>query len=128
MSGVRLSIVTWSVYVVAVGLGLLLVPESVTDLVGMDTPTEVWIRVAGVATLSVGVFYFAAAVHRARWLFWYSVPVRIGSGVALAALAVTESVWRLWLLGIIDILGAGWTFAALRWKPAAEPLEPSAVD
>ena len=96
MSGVRLSIVTWSVYVVAVGLGLLLVPESVTDLVGMDTPTEVWIRVAGVATLSVGVFYFAAAVHRARWLFWYSVPAnrlrgRVGCpgghGVRVAAVA-----------------------------------------
>ncbi len=44
----------------------------------------------------------------------------------MAMLAVTEDVWQLWLLTALDILGAGWTFVALRWKPPPEPVEPTA--
>lgn len=123
---VRLSIVTWAVYVLAVGLGLLLIPGPFTDLFGIDEPREVWVRVLAVVLLVLGAYYFGAAIHRARWLFWYSVPVRILSGVALAVLAVTEDVWQLWLFALLDVAGAGWTFVALRWKPPPEPLEPSA--
>ena len=126
MNGVRLSIFTWSVYILGMGVGLLLVPESVTDLLGMDPAKDVWIRVVGVVAVVLGVYYLGSAIHRARWMFWYSVPTRIVSGVALAFLAVTESVWQLWLFAILDIASAGWTFVALRFKPEPEPLEPSA--
>ncbi len=127
MNGVRLSIFTWSVYVLATGLGLALVPDTVTDLFGMDPAQEVWIRVVGVVAAIAGAYYLGAAMHRARWLFWWSVPVRILSGLTLIALALSESVWQLWIFGILDLLGAGRTFAALRWKPAPEPLEPTAA-
>lgn len=125
---VRLTIVTWAVYLTAAGLGLLLIPETFTDLFGMDEPREVWVRLFGVVVLLLAAYYFGAAIHRARWLYWYSVPGRILTGLGFAFLAVTEDVWQLWLFGALDILGAGWTFAALRWKPPPEPLEPSAVD
>lgn len=127
MNGIRLSIFTWSVYMLAIGLGLLLVPDTVTDLFGLDSAREVWIQVVGVVAVVAGAYYLGAALHRARWLFWWSVPVRILSGLALIALALTESVWQLWIFGVLDLLGAGWTFAALRWKPAPEPLEPTAA-
>ncbi len=127
MNGVRLSIFTWSVYLLAMGLGLALVPDTVTDVFSIDPTREVWIRVVGVVAAVAGAYYLGAAMHRARWLFWWSVPVRILSGLALIALALTESVWQLWIFGILDLLGAGWTFAALRWKPEPEPLEPTAA-
>jgi len=127
MNGVRLSIFTWSVYLLGMGLGLLLVPDSVVDLFGMDPAREVWIRVAGVVAAALGIYYLGSAIHRARWMFWYSVPIRIASGVALAALAVNESVWQLWLLAILDVASAGWTYVALRFKPEPEPLEPTAA-
>ena len=124
--GARLSIFTWSVYLLAVGAGLFLVPDRLLDLLGIEPATEVWIQVVGVVALVAGAYYLGGAIHRARWLYWYSVPVRILSGVALAVLAVTDDVWQLWIFAALDIAGAGWTFVSLRWKPAPEPLEPSA--
>ena len=124
--GTRLSILVWAVYLGAIGALLLVVPDTVTDLLGMDSPRDEWVRIAGIVALVAAAYYFGAAVHRARWLFWYSVPVRILSGLGLAALAVTEDVWQLFVFGALDLLGAGWTFAGLRWKPAPEPLEPTA--
>jgi len=124
--GTRLSIFVWAIYLGLIGIGLLLVPDTITDLLGMDGPMDAWARVAGVVVLVAAAYYFGAAVHRARWLFWYSVPVRILSGLGLAALAVTEDVWQLFVFGAVDLAGAGWTFAGLRWKPAPEPLEPTA--
>lgn len=127
MNGVRLSIFTWSIYILAMGLALALIPDSVTDLFGLDPAQEVWIRVLGVVAAVAGAYYLGAAIYRTRWLFWWSVPVRILSGLALIALALTESVWQLWIFGILDLLAAGWTFGALRWKPEPEALEPSAA-
>ncbi len=127
MNWVRSSIAVWSFYVLGMGAGLLLAPNRVLDVLGIDPTREAWIRVAGVIALVLGVYYLGAAIHRARWLFWYSVPSRIASGVAFAFLAVTESVWQLWLFAILDVVAAGWTFVALRFKPEPEPLEPSAA-
>lgn len=124
--GARLSLFTWGVYLAAIGGSLLVIPDTLTDVFGIDSPRDVWVRVAGVSILVAAVYYFGAAIHRARWLFWYSVPVRILSALALAALAVTEGVWQLWLFAGVDLVGAGWTFAALRWKPMPEPLDPTA--
>jgi hypothetical protein len=127
VNGVRLSIFTWSIYLLGMGLGLLLIPDSIVDLFGMDPAKDIWIRVGGVVAVVLGIYYLGSAIHRARWMFWYSVPVRIASGVALAVLAVTESVWQLWLFAALDIASAAWTFTALRFKPEPEPIEPSAV-
>ena len=124
--GTRLSVFTWAIYIGVIGAALLLVPDTLTDLVGMDAPRDAWARIAGIVILVAAAYYMGAAIHRARWLFWYSVPVRILSGLALVTLAVTEDVWQLFVFGAIDIVGAGWTFAGLRWKPVPEPLEPSA--
>jgi len=126
MNGVRLSIFTWSVYLIAMGVGLLLVPDQVLDILAVDPTREVWIRFLGVVATILGIYYLGSAIHRARWMFWYSIPVRIGSGVALAFLAVTEGLWQLWLFAILDIASAGWTFVALRFRPEPEALEPSA--
>jgi len=126
--GARLSAFTWGSYAAGLGVALLLVPGTVLDVLAIDDPAGVWTRVAGLMLGAMGILYLGAAVHRARWLYWYSVPVRIVSGLTLGFLALTEDVWQLLLLGAVDIVGAGWTFAALRWKPAPEPLEPTAGD
>ncbi len=124
--GVRLSIFTWAVYVFAVGIGLLLAPRRLLDLLDMDAPADSWARVAGVGLLVAAAYYLGAAIHRARWLYWYSVPVRILAAVGLSLLAIREEVWQLWLFAAAEIAGAGWTFVALRWRPQPPPLEPTA--
>ena len=124
--GTRLSIFTWGVYVGAIGAALLVIPDTFTDLFGMDQPRDVWARIAGIVLLVLAAYYFGAALHRARWLYWYSVPVRILAAIALIVFAITESIWQLFLFAAVDLVGAGWTFAGLRWRPPPEPLEPTA--
>ena len=116
MSSARVSIMTWGVYTVAIGVAMFLLADVFTDLLGLDRTREVWIRVLGVMLLLLASFYIGSAIHNARWLHWYSVIGRILVAVGLGFLAVNEGMWQLWLLAILDILGAGWTYMALRHK------------
>ena len=114
---------TWGVYVVAIGLTMFLLPDVFTDLLGLDRTREIWIRVLGVVLLLLAAFYIGSSIHDARWLHWYSVVGRILVAVGLGFLAINEGVWQLWLFAIVDVLGAGWTYMALRHKDL--PAQPA---
>jgi hypothetical protein len=48
-------------YILALGLGLVLVPNMVLSLLRMPPTSEVWIRVLGVVVINIGVFFWVAA-------------------------------------------------------------------
>ena len=64
MSNAAKSIVAYGVYLIAaIGLPFLLIPDLLLPLVGMHTPTDVWIRVLGMSVLFFGVYYIQAGRH-----------------------------------------------------------------
>jgi len=116
MSSAAKSIVAYGVYLILfIALPFLFIPNLLLPLVGMSTPTDVWIRVLGMSVLFFGIYYIQAGRHELREFFrWtiygrYAVPLFF---VAFVALRFAPPV--LIAFSIPDILFMTWTVMALR--------------
>lgn len=115
MSSAARSILVYSIYVLGLGATLLLIPNVPLSIVGLPQTTEVWIHVAGMTVLFLGIIYFIAARNESRATFVASVPIRFSVPVFFAAFAATGlTSWNILLLTPLDIVFAVWTWAALR--------------
>lgn len=102
-------------YLFALGLTLVVVPNMLLSMFGFDPTSEVWIRVLGAVVFTIGIYYtstaptnnetfFKATIYsRSSILVWFALFVLLGW--AKPALI---------LFGGIDVLGALWTWSALR--------------
>jgi hypothetical protein len=88
---------------------------------GLPPTTEVWIRVVGMLAALLGVYYWTAAATELTPFFRASVLCRLT--VPLFFLIFVAAGWARWpliLFGVIDALGAAWTWRALgRYASAA---------
>ena len=122
MRNARFSVLVWGVYVLVLGVFLVLAPEVITGLVGVDDPQDVWLQVAGAPVIVLGIYYIGAARNDSQWLYSYSVLARYVAALALAYLAITEGPWQVWIFAGADALGATWTYLALRPPKPVEPV------
>ena len=105
------------------GVFLILTPDLVMGLIGIEGDQGVWLRAVGAPVLVLGVFYLGAVRNNSQWLFSYSVLGRMLAALALAYLAIVDGPWQLWLFAGVDAFGATWTYLALRPpKPKPEPV------
>jgi|SRR5256712_9677273 len=115
MTRAATSILVFGVYVVIVGLTLILSPNTLLGLLGIAPTTAVYIRILGLVALAVGLYYCAAARQAAvqffRWTLWGRGLVVVGL-ISFVALRLAPTV--LATFGVIDALGATWTWFALR--------------
>lgn len=117
-----LSLRVWSFYVLGIGAGLLLVPNLIFDLFGIANTSEVWIRVAGLVAVALGIVYFSAAREGVMNVVRSSIPARAAAVLSFVALWATGGPWQLLLFGVIDLTGLAWTWNALRTtEPAPSP-------
>jgi hypothetical protein len=107
----------WTGYVLLLGAGLLLIPNSILSVFQIEETEEVWIRIVGLLLLGYGAYYWTAVRAEFRPLFEMSVWVRWGIVVGLVVLAFTVGPWQLVLFALVDALGGVWTFFALRATP-----------
>ena len=109
------SIVVFGVYVVVVGLGFLLIPNTVLPIFGFPTTTEVWIRVLGLLAAALSLYYFYSASRNDLHFFRISVVGRIIFFIGMTALALLNLGGPMLIaFGLVDLLGAAWTWWALR--------------
>ncbi len=115
MTAAARSILVYSIYVLGLGATLLLAPNIPLPLVGLPQATEVWIRVAGMTVIFLGIFYFVAARNDYREIFKASVPIRFAVVAFFAAFAAAGfTAWNILLLTPFDVLFALWTWYSLR--------------
>lgn len=104
-------------YLVVLGLVLILMPNLLLLLFGLEETKEVWLRVVGVLVFNKALYYIyasqtnsvkflmATVISRLLVMFWFAVFVLAG--------------WaniRLLFFGGIDLIGALWTYYAIRKK------------
>jgi hypothetical protein len=112
------SVAAFGLYLLAMGLGLLLVPALALAPFGVAPPQEVWVRVLGITAMALAAYYVQAARQGLWPMLQLTVPVRLAAGVSMAALAALGlGPKALWLFGAIDVAGALWTALALRRSP-----------
>jgi len=115
MSAAARSILVYSIYVLGLGATLLLITNVPLSIVGLPTTTEVWIHVAGMTVIFLGIIYFLAARNESHTTFVASVPIRFSVPVFFAVFAATGlTVWNILLLTPLDLVFATWTWYALR--------------
>ncbi|HEY2887910.1 MAG TPA: hypothetical protein VGJ17_04795 [Candidatus Limnocylindrales bacterium] len=120
MSAAARSILVYSIYVLGLGATLLLIPNVPLSIVGLPTTTEVWIHVAGMTVLFLGIIYFLAARNESHTTFVASVPIRVSVVVFFSIFAATGlTSWNILLLTPLDVLFALWTWASLRMASMA---------
>jgi hypothetical protein len=109
------SVRAFSVYLVALAVTLLVAPNTLLQLFALPSTTEVWIRVVGMLTALLGVYYWTAAATELTPFFRATVFCRLM--VPLFFLIFVAAGWARWpllLFGAVDACGAAWTWWALR--------------
>jgi hypothetical protein len=109
----------FGLYLVALALVLLLVPNTLLALLALPPTQDPWIRVVGMLLLALSNFYFLAA--RENWTPFFKVSVQVrsllivflGGFVALGMLTP-----QVLVIGALDLVGAAWTFLALKKEGA----------
>ena len=100
-----------------VGVTLMFAPNFLLTTMWMPATTEVWIRVVGSLAFCIGYYYYQMGRHNQQQFFKYTVHARVLVCVVFAIFVLLEYVSPvLVVFGIVDLLGAAWTWSALR-KP-----------
>jgi hypothetical protein len=111
------SVKFFGVYALLTGLNLMFAPNMLLGMFGIPATNEVWIRVVGVIAFNVGVYYWYAAKCEAKAFFEATVYARGFVFIAFAAFVVLGLVNKaLILFGCVEVVGAIWTWLALRKK------------
>ncbi len=115
MSRAARTMFAFTVYLAAVSLSLLLVPNLVLPLFGLPETTEVWIRVAGMLAGFLALYYYVVARTESRPVMWASVLARMSVPAFFAVFIIAGWVdWPLILFGVVDGAAALWTWRELR--------------
>jgi hypothetical protein len=117
MSKAAISLLVFGIYLVLNGLGFLLVPNPMLELLGFAAVTEPWARIVAMLTLMLAYLYIQAARKEMTEFFRFTVHVRapvILFIVAFVALGLASPMMI--GFGVVDLLGAIWTALALRSK------------
>ena len=110
-----LSVGVFGAYMMLNGLGLMIDPNASLRLFGFPSTSEVWLRVVGLLSLSLGLYYVLAARSGLVPLLRWSVYIRplglIGLGMFVFARLAPP---MLLSFGLADLISAVWTYWALR--------------
>src|SRR5215470_7275570 len=121
MSRAATTVFVHGLYLIALSLTLLAVPDVALGLVGLPAHKDVFIYVAAMLVLFLGGFFVVAARNEVTDFFRlsvatrFSVPIFLGAFVLLAQAKV-----NLMIFAVPDVLLAVWTLLSLR--AAAQPV------
>jgi len=116
------SILAFGAYLALLGVGLLASPNLMLALFGQPPTAEPWLRVLGLVSLVLGLYYISAARGEVTPFFRSTIWGRGIGAVVLAALVVAKTAPAFVLLmAVLDGLGALWTWRALGAPPVGGP-------
>ena len=115
MSKAARSLFVFGIYLILLGIFLIVLPDVLLSLFQVSTTQEVWIRVAGMLVMFIGIYDLVAARGEFAPFIQWSVYVRTSAILFFIAFVVLGLVeWPLILFGVIDLLGAAWTQLEIR--------------
>jgi hypothetical protein len=109
------SIFVFGIYVLLVGLSLFLLPNFVTGVFALPATSEPWIRALGAVAIALAGYYIQASRDNNIPYYRMSVWGRVVFSVLVVVIAVTTPDYlNMGLFAVVDLLGAAWTWYALR--------------
>ena len=131
MSKTAFTIKAFGCYLLLLGAGLMLAPNLLLSVFGVQQTSEVWIRVVGVVVVTEGIYYWMAAHGEAISFFRASVyarPLVLLGFAAFALLGLASPM--LVLFGGVDAAGALWTWLTMKSekREGQRAYPPSRID
>lgn len=119
MSNSARSILVFGIYLSLAGLSFFFIPNLILPLLGFAATTEVWIRLVGLLTTILGMYFLYSVRTGDRLFFRATLIARLMffTGVLLIVLLGWSSPLLI-LFGLVDLAGAAWTWLALRSEKA----------
>jgi len=115
MSRAARSLLIFGIYLIALGLFLLIAPNTLITLFGLPAVNDVWIRVAGMLIVFLAYYDIQAARKEMTDFFRWSVIARASVIVFFTGFVLADLVKPILLLfGGIDLAAAVWTQLELR--------------
>lgn len=117
MSKAARSLYLFSIYLMAVGTLLVLVPNLLLWILLLPQTDEVWIRILGMLAFILGYYYLQASKNELKQFFQWTVYGRLAGFLLFCILGFGGfGPPVLILFGVIDGLAALWTHRCLQ-KP-----------
>ncbi|MFC2137409.1 hypothetical protein ACFLTE_04475 [Bacteroidota bacterium] len=114
MSTSAISVFVFGIYIIIVGAGFLLIPNTILPLFKFSKTNEPWIRVMGLIVGILGFYYIIAAQNELTPFFWASVIGRFAVLIGFVLLVVTKKAKPMLIgFGIIDAACGLWTLLTL---------------
>jgi hypothetical protein len=102
-------------YLYLTGITLLVAPNFLLSTFQIPITEEVWIRVVGVLALAIGFYYHQTGSKNIAAMFPLTVVARLFVFLSFAAFVLLQYVSPMLLVfGVVDLLGALWTWMALK--------------
>ena len=115
MTAASKSLYVFALYLLVLGVLLIVMPNTLLAMFQIPETNEVWIRIAGMLTFSIGIYYFYMAPQNNTVFMALTAYVRASIIIWLTVFVLMDWVSaRIILFGVVDLLGALWTFMALR--------------
>lgn len=115
MSSAARSITVFGIYLAAVGLSFFFIPNVVLPLFGFPTTAEVWIRLTGLLTAILGMYFLYSVRYEDRQFFRATIFARLIFFAGVTTLVILQLASPLLILfGLVDMAGAAWTWQTLR--------------
>jgi hypothetical protein len=111
------SVFIFGIYLVGTAGTLVLAPNTLLGMLKIEPTTEPWIRVLGMVVGTLAIYYIVAA--RAELTAFFRATVWARFYVLAGFIVFAACSWAPPVLigfGVVDALGAIWTWTALRAK------------
>ena len=115
MTAAAKSVYYFGLYLYLTGLALVFIPNMFLSAFQMPETNEVWIRVVGVLAFLFGFYYHQTGSANVSAFFKLTVIARIVVFVAFTCFVLLKYTSPMLIVfGVIDLLGAIWTWSALK--------------
>jgi hypothetical protein len=111
MSKLAQSVFSYSLYLLLMGAAFLLLPEWFDSLLAVAPSDNGWLRLCGLLVAVIGMFYLAIGRLGHAPLCRWTILTRVAAFAGVSALVLTNQLPQpFFLLGIIDVVSAAWTW------------------
>ena len=113
----RTSIMIFGIYLVSLpGLGLILIPDFLLDVVSLNHGLDWQIRMVGLLAAILGGYYILISNYGYHKLYSWTIVFRLGASVFMSLLWLFgEAGMGILVFVAIELIGALWTWLAI-WK------------
>ncbi len=114
MSASAISVFVFGIYIVVVGTGFLLMPNTVLPIFKFPKTNEPWVRIMGLIIGILGFYYIVAARNELTVFFWTSVVGRFAVLIGFVLLVAAKKAKPMLIgFGVVDAVCGLWTLLTL---------------